>query len=423
MRTTLFRPVHFLLVGSVQAIFAAWLQAPLLAGEARGNLVLGDITAVNAGPGLNGGGTRGNVTLSVDTNEIQSRVVGDCAIGSAIRHINADGTVDCEADDNSGGSVTAVTASAPLVSSGGTAPNISLPDVIIDGDNIGIGTNALVNNTSGFDNTAVGSGALSSNTVGANNVGIGLDALKLNTGGSQNIAIGVDALLNNDLGGQNTAIGFNALVANTTGSGNIAVGDGALSQNTNGGNNTAIGLQALLNKTSGHNNTAVGFGADVSSSGFFINATAIGANAIVDASNKIRLGDGNVAVIEGEVAFTASSDATKKENFRPLRGEEILTKLRGLRVLSWNFIGHDPKQFRHYGPMAQDFFAAFGNDGVGTIGSPTTINSGDMAGILMSAIQALEKRTAENAELKARIEALERNLNDGAFKATLVDLQ
>ncbi|MBI4587523.1 MAG: hypothetical protein HY725_01675 [Candidatus Rokubacteria bacterium] len=33
--------------------------------------------------------------------------------------------------------------------------------------------------------------------------------------------------------------------------------------------------------------------------------------------------------------------------------------------------------------MAQDFFAAFGHDGVGTVGTPTTINSGDKAGILM----------------------------------------
>ena len=48
--------------------------------------------------------------------------------------------------------------------------------------------------------------------------------------------------------------------------------------------------------------------------------------------------------------------------------------------------------------MAQDFFAAFGRDGVGTIGTPTTINSGDMAGILMIAVQGLEKRTAEQTE-------------------------
>ena len=92
----------------------------------------------------------------------------------------------------------------------------------------------------------------------------------------------------------------------------------------------------------------------------------------------------------------------------------MLGKIRGFELSSWNFIGHDPKQFRHYGPMAQDFFAAFGHDGIGQIGSETTINSGDLAGILMIAVQALEKRTAELkqkeaqiAVLAARLEALE----------------
>jgi hypothetical protein len=55
---------------------------------------------------------------------------------------------------------------------------------------------------------------------------------------------------------------------------------------------------------------------------------------------------------------------------------------------------------------AQDFFAAFGNDGVGKIGTETTINSGDIAGILMIAVQALENRTAELKEKEAQIAAL-----------------
>jgi uncharacterized protein YhaN len=114
------------------------------------------------------------------------------------------------------------------------------------------------------------------------------------------------------------------------------------------------------------------------------------------------------------VAYTFTSDKTKKENFRPVDGEEVLRKIRGFELTSWNFIGHDSKELRHYGPMAQDFFAAFGQDEVGQIGTETTINSGDLAGILMSAVQALEKRTAELkqkeaqiAELAARLDALE----------------
>ena len=120
--------------------------------------------------------------------------------------------------------------------------------------------------------------------------------------------------------------------------------------------------------------------------------------------------------------YTYTSDKERKENFRAVDGEGFLDKIRGLKLTSWNYIGHDPKRFRHYGPMGQDFFAAFGSDGVGTIGTPTTINSGDLAGVTLAAVQALENRTvkqqqemaalkAENADLKARLEALERRVS------------
>src|SRR5262249_694268 len=100
------------------------------------------------------------------------------------------------------------------------------------------------------------------------------------------------------------------------------------------------------------------------------------------------------------------------------KGEEVLRKIRRLSLTSWNYIGQEPTQFRHYGPAAQDFFAAFGNDGIGTVGTPTTITSTDMDGVLMVAVKALERRTedqneqidavrGENAEVKARVAGLE----------------
>ncbi len=243
---------------------------------------------------------------------------------------------------------------------------------------------------------------------------IGVDALKNNTGPGST-ASGVRALFTNTTGADNTATGADAMKNNSTGQANTASGTRSLFFNSTGTGNTALGLSALRTNISGANNTAVGRGADVTLDNLS-NATAIGANAKVDASNKIRLGDANVSVIEAQVALTVISDKTKKENFQPVDGEEVLSKLRSLEIPSWNLIGQDPEKFRHYGPMAQDFFAAFGKDGVGTVGTPTTINTGDLAGILMIAVQRLEERNVElktraeefNAELKARVEELER---------------
>jgi len=141
----------------------------------------------------------------------------------------------------------------------------------------------------------------------------------------------------------------------------------------------------------------------------------------VNASNKIRLGSSLVTVIEAQVGLTVVSDRHQKENFQPVDDEEVLRKVGGLSLSSWNLIGQDAKQFRHYGPMAQDFFAAFGHDGIGTIGTPTTITSTDLDGIVMAAVKGLERRTveqskqldalrAENADLKERLNALERKL-------------
>jgi hypothetical protein len=253
--------------------------------------------------------------------------------------------------------------------------------------------------------------ALVFNTTGSSNTASGFNALFSNTTGSGNSATGFQALFNNTTGSRNNGHGFQALFTNTTGIFNNAYGYQALLFSTTGSGNNAHGDQALVLNTTGSSNTAVGAGADVSA-GNLTNATAIGAGTSVNANNKIRLGNGSVTVLESQVALTVVLDKTKKENFKPVDGEAVLRKIRGFELTSWNFIGHDPKEFRHYGPMAQDFFAAFGHDSVGQVGTGTTINSGDMAGILMIAVQALEKRTAELKQKEAQIAVLKSTVED-----------
>ncbi len=85
----------------------------------------GDITGVTAGTGLSGGGTSGAVTLNANTAYLQRRVGSSCSSGSSIRVINADGTVTCETDNDSGGDITGVTAGTGL-SGGGTGGNVTV---------------------------------------------------------------------------------------------------------------------------------------------------------------------------------------------------------------------------------------------------------------------------------------------------------
>ncbi len=291
-------------------------------------------------------------------------------------------------------------------------------------NNTALGAFTLMNSLSG-PNTAIGVGALSSATLGSQNTAVGADALLRLADADDNTAVGHESLAHNvssnansahgsfalhyATSGYNSANGYFALYNTTTGGENTAMGAAALGGNTTGFGNTAVGRMALLTNTIGNFNTSIGFSADQSTNGLN-NATAIGAFAVVNASNKIRLGSPSVSVIEGSVAYTFTSDENQKENFQSVDGEDVLKKIAGLSATSWNYKGQDPTQFRHYGPMAQEFYAAFGHDGVGASGTPTTINSGDMAGVMLIAIQTLEKRTAEVETLKQTVTVLQEEL-------------
>jgi trimeric autotransporter adhesin len=194
-----------------------------------------------------------------------------------------------------------------------------------------MGTFVLANAV-GAGNCAFGTNTMFNTTIGEENVAIGLNAFSNNTIGTANIAIGTHAMNNGNLGNNNTAIGAYVMSGNTTGYNNAAIGSFALNANTSGYNNVALSGGGL--NTTGHDNTFVGAGANTAA-GTLTNVTAIGAGAIVNAVNKVRIGDATITAIEGQVAFSFPSDARFKYNVK----DEVpgLAFISQLRPVTYNF--------------------------------------------------------------------------------------
>lgn len=119
-----------------------------------------------------------------------------------------------------------------------------------------------------------------------------------------------------------------------------------------------------------------------------------------------------VWVPSGSSAWSSLSDRHAKSNFTKVDGREALESLASISIETWNYNSQDPS-IRHMGPMAQDFYKAFG---LGV--DDKHISTVDADGVALAAIQGLydivrEKEAKinavemENAELKKRLEALE----------------
>lgn len=209
--------------------------------------------------------------------------------------------------------------------------------------NIAVGLQALYNNTTGFSNTVYGSHSLLSNTAGYDNSAIGENALYSNVDGIENTSIGNGTLYYNVSGYGNTAVGNGALLNNGAvpnpiavpeASYNAANGFFALFNNSTGSYNAGFGTATLNNNTVGGYNTAMGAYSDVATEGL-TNATAVGANSIVNSSNKIRLGDVNVTVVESAAGSWTTSDGRFKNNIKETVVGLPFIKL--LRPVMYNF--------------------------------------------------------------------------------------
>ncbi len=107
----------------------------------------------------------------------------------------------------------------------------------------------------------------------------------------------------------------------------------------------------------------------------------------------------------GSSSWSTISDRSAKANFAVVDGRAVLEALASIPVESWNYKTQDAS-IRHMGPMAQDFYAAFG------LGEdPTRISTVDADGVALAAIQGLyqevQERDARIADLETRLSILE----------------
>jgi hypothetical protein len=143
---------------------------------------------------------------------------------------------------------------------------------------------------------AIGNGALPVSTANGN-IAVGASALAVNTSGYTNIAVGWSALTKNKGGIDNIAIGTQALYRSESGHYNVVIGQEAMAYNTSGIQNTAVGMATMSTNTIGGQNTALGYNANVGADNL-TNATVIGNQAIVDASNKVQIGNNAVNAVQ-----------------------------------------------------------------------------------------------------------------------------
>jgi hypothetical protein len=294
-------------------------------------------------------------------------------------------------------------------------------------------------------NIGYGSVALGENTRASGNNSFAAN-LATTASGDESVALG-----NNGTASADRAFAFNGTASAV---GAVAIGSGAQATNDDalalGPSSIAGGLASItIGPSIANGNFGVAIGLQNSASGQF--SVAIGKNARTsNRQGSIVLGDGcasfssdsvyptannqfvvrgcggirmytnqgltaGVEVAAGGSGWSAVSDRNRKDNFFDITGEDVLVKLRSVPVSTWNYKSQDAS-VRHMGPVAQDFAAAFG---LGE--SNLLINSVDIDGVNMAAIKGLDTRTVaqqqriekletENADLRARLERLEKLL-------------
>lgn len=294
-----------------------------------------------------------------------------------------------------------------------------------------VGPNALINNigtrnlfagdqvaTAGTDNASFGWRAGASNSSGNYNVFMGTRAGEAHSDADLSVIIGWHTGRvgnhqgNTFVGAQageavttmnvSTFLGEKAGWSMTTGTSNVIIGQRASQNSTAGFSNILIGTRVAGTNATGTRLTIIGTDADVSAGGLN-NATAIGEGAIVNASNKVRIGNTTVTVIEGQVGFTAASDKRLKKDIKSLDvGLDFIMQLNPVSYQMNNF--NDGKL--NWGFLAQDIETLVGDENaILTVGGDAERTLGlrytDFIAPLVKAVQEQQKLIAE---LKEQVE-------------------
>jgi hypothetical protein len=145
---------------------------------------------------------------SIDPTQVQRRVTGLCAAGEAVRAVSEDGAVICEPAGS--GDITAVTVGDGLTG-GGTTGEVPLSVSFAGSGSAATAARSdhhhSVNSTA---NTTVGRVALQAVTDGIGNTALGVLALYSTTTGTYNTSVGAGSGVANETGSFNTSIGANS---------------------------------------------------------------------------------------------------------------------------------------------------------------------------------------------------------------------
>jgi hypothetical protein len=326
------------------------------------DLAGGGVTSITAGTGLTGGTITTNGTVAADTAYLQRRVSGTCPAGSSIRVIAADGNVTCETDD---------TGAANAFVQGGNA----------------FGANAVLAVTDGYPLQIRSTGGVSVNGWPQ----------------TPNIELTIISRTSSDAYA-------NFFMRPYTQNGGILLSV----DNPVLGSNAA---QLYIDQFDGTTQVRRMFIDKAGRVAFNRESTSVpcqGIGCIISPTIDVPLSvgtdgtNGNQAYLSQGGSWTNGSSREFKQAFAAVDTADVLARVLALPISTWEY--RQSNEGRHIGPMAEDFSAAFG---LGR--GDRYIATVDTDGVALAAIQGL------NAKVEALLVAKDREI--AALEARIAEQQ